>query len=201
MILKSLSLNHDANNLHDALALSTKSRTKCRERVFFSVFANYLQGKEFYEDEDDIPSEFTTKTGDLSRTLSITNDPLEYEYTLLMFMKLQDVATNVTAKYQMLNSPDTSAEDVFKLKMMDSMMELMVEKERTESPEDSEYILSPTGMNKRLEMVKASRYNWETYYNMIAAEDFFNSSSSSNKKTRGGNDFDVDDMLRNVLGD
>lgn len=169
---------------------------KCRERLFFSCFANYLQSKELYEDLDDAPKEFTTKTGDLARVLSIINDPLEYEYTLLMFMKLQDMATDATAKHNMLHDKNTSEGDRIKVQIMQNIHDLMAQQKLTESPEDYEYVITPSSMNKRIEMVKASRYNWETYYNMIAASDFFN--SGSDKK---GGDFDVDDMLKNLLGD
>lgn len=198
MILKSLSLNHDADNLHDALGLSSRTRIKCRERLFFSCFANYLQGAELYENEDDAPKEFTTKTGDLSRVLSIINDPLEYEYTLLMFMKLQDMATDASAKHKMLNDSDTENNDRIKLQILQNIHDLMAQQKLSEAPDDYEFVITPSSMNKRIEMVKASRYNWETYYNMIAASDFFGSGSS--KPSKGG-DFDVDDMLRGLLGD
>lgn len=201
MYLKSISFNHDAENIHDAFNISPKKRMKSRERVFFCSFANYLQATDLFEDENDAPLEFKTKTGDLARTLQLISDPSEYEYTLIMFMKLQDMATDATAKYKLLNDSNADADNLMKLKIVNNILDLMGEKEKKENPTEAEFVITPSSMNRRIEMVKASRCNWETYYNMITAEDFFSSDSSNSFKKSAGSDFDVDDMLKNILGD
>ena len=118
MVLKTMSFNHEVENLHEALNVSANQRDRCRERVFFSSFANGLQGIELYEDAEEIPAEFHTKTGDLSRTLKLITDPLEYEYTLLMFMKIQPLASDTFHKWYAMNNSSVDESTKSKLDLM-----------------------------------------------------------------------------------
>lgn len=194
MVLKSVQFNHEAENLHEALTVSSTQKQRCRERVFFAAFANALQGIELYEDEDERPREFHTKTGDLSRTLSLINDPLEYEYTLLMFLDLQPLAQDSFSKYKAMHDDDMDESDKKKLQLMMKLQDLVFEHKSHEEDNKADMSVTPGTMIKRVELVKQSHYSWDTYYNMVKAKNFFRPVDRSK-----GSDFDIDDMLRNVF--
>lgn len=195
MVLKSVKFNHEAENLHEALTVSTTQKQRCRERVFFAAFANALQGIELYgENEDDCPREFHTKTGDLSRTLSLINDPLEYEYTLLMFLDLQPLAQDSFTKYKAMHDNDLEESSKRKLQLMMTLQDLVFQHKTEEEDMPSDISVAPSAMIKRVDIVKQSHYSWETYYNMVKAKNFFRPESKSK-----GSDFDIDDMLKNVF--
>lgn len=209
MVLKTMNMNHEADNLHDAFNMPRNKQERCRERVFFSTFANALQGEELYEDIDDAPREFHTKTGDLSRTLKLISDPLEYEYTLLMFMKMQPMAQETYSKYKALNDSGISKSARSKLEIMMTLHDLVVKQEREEEREkdgdsdddDNSYFITPGSLLKRIDLVKRSHYSWETYFNLIKAKNFFYvEDEKSSNKSGGGSDFDIDDILKGILG-
>ena len=79
MVLSTKELNHELDDFHGALGITDYTRTKCRERIFFTAMANALQRRELFEDEDDAPKHMRTVTGDLQRCLHLISDPLEYE--------------------------------------------------------------------------------------------------------------------------
>ena len=201
MVLKTMPFNHEVENLHEALNVSSNQRERCRERVFFSSFANGLQGIELYEDAEEIPAEFHTKTGDLK----LITDPLEYEYTLIMFMQLQPLAAETFHKWQAMNDSSVDKSTKSKLDLMMSIHDLVLKfKHADEQEEDSSassndnQVITPGSMMKRIELVRTSHYSWETYYNLVKSKNFFYS-EDSNKPSKGS-DFDIDDMLRGIFG-
>lgn len=203
MVLKTMNINHEAENFHDALNMPRNQQERCRERVFFATFSNALQAEELYEDPDDAPREFHTKTGDLARTLKLITDPLEYEYTLLMFMRLQPMAQETYAKYKAMNDDNLSRSAKGKLEILMSLHDLVVRHKHDEEEEsdtdNTGYVITPGSLLKRIEMVKKSHYSWETYFNMIKAKNFFYINDEKSSKDKGS-DFDIDDILRDILG-
>lgn len=208
MVLKTMNMNHECDNLHDAFSMPRNQQERCRERVFFATYANALQGDELYEDADDCPREFHTKTGDLSRTLKLISDPLEYEYTLLMFMKMQPMAQETYSKYKAMNDQSISKSARSKLELLMSLHDLAVRHKRDEEKEeeggdnsdDTAYFITPSSLMKRIDLVKRSHYSWETYFNMIKSKNFFYVEDDESSNKSGGSDFDIDDMLRGVFG-
>lgn len=201
MYFKNHAFNHDAPSFHEALGISKKQQERCRERVFFSTFANALQGMELYEDEEDRPAQFSTKTGDLSRTLQLIDDQLEYEYTIFMFMKYQTLAQEAMAKYVAMNNSDLSESSKAKLKIMLQLEDLVLQ-HRVEHGDDddhspakdrADFIVTPGGLMKRIDLVKQSHYSFDTYFNMVQMKNL------DGKKPSSGSDFDVDDMLRDIF--
>ena len=49
MILKNREFNHSKDHFHDAMNIPSYTRTRCRERIFFSAFSNALQRQELFE--------------------------------------------------------------------------------------------------------------------------------------------------------
>lgn len=200
MVLKSMKINHEADNFHDALNMTVRQQERCRERVFFAAFSNALQAEELYEDPSDAPAEFHTKTGDLSRTLQLITDPLEYEYTLLMFMKLQPMAQDTYAKYKAMNSDRLSRSDKSKLDIMMHIHDLLLRHKNEEEQEENDnahVTITPGSLIKRIDLVKRSHYNWDTYFNLISSKNFY---YTDEKKFGEKERDDINDMLRNIFG-
>lgn len=210
MFLKSAVINHQADSLNEAMNLSQNQLYRCREKIIFSTIANALQGMELYEDREDCPSEFKTVTGDLSRTLSLITNPLEYEFTLLTFMKLQDLTSDVIGKYIALNRPDVPKAIKSKLNFLMSVADLFIEHKLASSDDEDDsddgkksdtdnhnHAITPGMLFKRIDLVKSSQYSWDTYYNMIKSKNFYYGKNVSSGS--GGGDFDIDNMLNNLF--
>ena len=204
MVLKGTNFDHSKGTFNEAIKVPNYIRVKCRERMIFASAANYLQGRELYECEEDAPAEFHTKTGDFARVLSLISDQLEYEYTLLTFSELHDIVLKGVAKHRALHDEDLSPSNRSRLEKMIQMEELAVKLKIDEKLSENEYgdygaqaaieteSLLPTNISKRIDLTKQSHYNWDTYWNMISRHNFFNSKTSNN-------DFDVDDLLSNLF--
>jgi len=187
MVLATNELNHELDSFHEALGVSENSRTKCRERVFFSTIANALQRNELFEDEDDAPKELRTVTGDLQRCLRLIKDPLEYEYTLLIFSSAQRTASQSVGMYQALKEKRVDKEDFLKIKLFD-LLEKLHNKEDKEDEDDLIDQIDRKSMIKRCEFVSNSHYNFDTYMNML-------------NRWCKSTDLDIDDLLKNILND
>jgi hypothetical protein len=210
MFLKSSVINHESSSLDEALNLSPNQLYRCRERIIFSTIANALQGRELYEDSEDCPREFQTVTGDLSRTLSLITDPLEYEFTLLTFTRLQDLTSDTIAKWLALNSSDVPKSTKSKLEFMMSLADLVIEHKISSSDDDDDsgddkkgndnnhnHAITPGGLFKRIDLVKRSQYSWDAYYNLIKSKNYYHSKVASGP----GGDFDIDNMLNSLFND
>jgi len=192
MILKEIDFNHTKNAFHEAMNIPGYIRTKCRERIFFAAFSNALQRVELFEDEDDAPKDMSTVTGDLQRCLKMINDPLEYEYTLLIFYGYQCMAMQAYGRYKYLNSTPQSKEDKIKLNIINLMMDLKDKEEDEENNNKEQDEIDNITVNtsiKRISFVKSSHYNFETYLKLV----------TKNLSSRSDADFNVDDFLKDYL--
>lgn len=188
MVLATNQLNHEVDNFHEALGITDYTRTKCRERIFFSAISNALQRDELFEDEDDAPKDMRTVTGDLQRCLRLITDPLEYEYTLLIFQPSQRTAMKSVALYLAMKDRRIDKEDILKIKLFD-LLEKMHDKDQNDEDDEPQIdMIDRKTMMKRCELVKNSHYNFDTYMNML-------------KRWANSTDSDVDDLLKNIFND
>lgn len=190
MILKDREFNHSKDAFHEAMNIPSYVRTKCRERIFFSSISNALQRIELFEDEDDAPKDMSTVTGDLQRCLKMISDPLEYEYTLLTFYGHQRMAMEAFGKYKFLNSKDQSKEDKLKVSIINLIQELKSnDDDDDDEEEDAIDKLNSSTLTERINIVKQSHYNFDTYLKLVIKK----------LSTRGDSDFNVDDFLKDIF--
>jgi hypothetical protein len=171
MKLQSMNFDHSQDGFHTALGVQKDIVIRCRERIFFSHFANSLQSLELFDNRDLAPKEFTTVTGDLQRCLDGITDPMEYELTLLHFMSFHRLATEAFAHYNFLNDPESSGEDKLKLELMK-----VVAKMKRAMNDDDDDDKDGTGVHddinidtvtNRIDVVKKSRYNFSKYMQLM----------------------------------
>lgn len=190
MILKDREFNHSKDQFHEAMNIPSYLRTKCRERIFFTSFSNALQRQELFEDPEDAPKDMSTVTGDLQRCLRMISDPLEYEYTLLTFYGHQRMAMEGYKRYEFLNSKDQSKEDKLKLSIINLIQELKANDEDDEDEEeDAIDRLSSSTLLERINIVKQSHYNFDTYLKLVIKK----------LSSRPNDDFNVDDFLKDIF--
>jgi hypothetical protein len=190
MILKDREFNHSKDQFHEAMNIPSYLRTKCRERIFFTSFSNALQRQELFEDPEDAPKDMSTVTGDLQRCLRMISDPLEYEYTLLTFYGHQRMAMEGYKRYEFLNSKDQSKEDKLKLSIINLIQELKANDEDDEDEEeDAIDRLSSSALLERINIVKQSHYNFDTYLKLVIKK----------LSSRPNDDFNVDDFLKDIF--
>ena len=151
------------------------------------LFRSALQRRELFEDEDDAPKHMRTVTGDLQRCLHLISDPLEYEYTLLIFQGAQRTAMKYVGMYIAIKDNKVDREDLLKIKVFD-LLEKMHDSEQNDNNEPAIDQIDRKTMIKRCEFVKSSHYNFDTYMNML-------------KRWSNTTDSEVDDLLKNILND
>lgn len=168
MYFKGKNFKHEENSFQEALELNTEMYNVCRERVFFSHFANMVQGKELYGSEQLAPKEFTTVTGDLQRALSLVNDSKEYEITLLFFTRFHDTANKIASLWEADNNPNLSEEKRLEIKML-KLVDKLQNLREGENSDDREFIenLSVVAMLKRVEFAKKSKGSFSKYMELI----------------------------------
>lgn len=192
MILKSKQFNHSEEGFHSALGVDKNTVILCRERIFFSHFANTLQSLELFSDRDLAPREMTTMTGDLKRTLEMITDPLEYEVTLIHFISFHRMATEAFAHWRFQNDSENSSEDKLKLQLLHLLKKL---KDVSDDDDDKDDADSPHNninvdtVMKRVDLVKKSQYNFSKYMELVG------------HPIKVNNHPDVDDMLRGLFSD
>jgi hypothetical protein len=193
MVLATKQFNHEIENFHQAMGISDDIRTKCRERIFFSTMSNALQVQELFEDQDDAPKEMRTVTGDLQRCLRMITDPLEYEYTLMVFNNAQRMATETMAYYKHMLESHNNREDRVKMKILELMEEIRGSKDDDDEEDDEAPVdrLNRKTMVKRIKLIKNSHHNFDTYMNMLYK--WANGEPNNNSKP------DIDDFLRNLF--
>ena len=195
MKLKEMEFDHSAKTIHQAVSIPEHVRSRCKERIFFCSFANFLQKAELFEDPDDAPKSMTTCSGDLSRTLDMINDQLEYEYTLLSFINTHQLSKMALGYYQFMSDVSNSKENRLKAKLMAMAAEMKLAEEAKAEQMESELQYTPSNLVKRINLVKKSHYNFDTYCNMlnsIKTTEYFDEPSEKP-------DFDIDDLLRSIL--
>jgi hypothetical protein len=196
MVLANREFNHDSENFHESLNIPDELRIKCRERILFTAISNSLQRTELYEDESDAPKSLTTVSGDLQRCLHIITDELEYEYTLIMFNTYQRMASESFAYYKFSIVNQRNNEDRIKTKIM----ELVEELRENSNDEDAEELfinrLNKKTMMKRINLVKCSHHNFDTYMNLLYQWTDSQSNTPLKSKRKGS---DIDDFLNNLF--
>jgi hypothetical protein len=111
------------------------------------------------------------------------SDPLEYEYTLMMYLTLQRQSLKGIALYDVLNDKNMSKEDRKKVKLIQTMLEMYSEEETQDDLK-----ADPLNLMRRIDLVKKSHANFDTYMNMV----------NSKIHHQTGNDFDIDDFLNDL---
>ena len=197
MTLRDRNFNHEEDDFHLAMGISEETKNICRERIFFSAFSNALQADELFDDIDDAPKQFRTVTGDLQRLLSMITNPIEYEYTLLVFMMYQRMAKEVYSIYR--NTDENSAEsreEKIKMQIIKSIMKLKELKDREESGDDSNddgvEVFSKESIMDRIKLVKKSGHNFDKYLVLVKTR------NTGEERTKPS-DFDINDLLSGLF--
>lgn len=184
MEIQPIEFNHASANIAEAMKISNVIERKCQERIMFCSFSNFIQVDELYDDRADAPKELTTFTGDLQRCLAMITDPIEYQYTLLTFMGLQRQCLKYSALFDILEEETSSEEEKNKRQLLKSLLDYV----NSENEGDSQF--GPSNMLQRIQLIKQSHHNFDTYFNLVNNKIYNNKSGSSN--------FDVDDLLNNL---
>jgi hypothetical protein len=197
MTLRDRNFNHEEDDFHLAMGISEETKNICRERIFFSSFSNALQADELFDDIEDAPKEFRTVTGDLERLLSMITNPIEYEYSLLVFMMYQRMAKEVYSLYR--NTDEDSAEsreEKIKMQIIKSIMKLKELKDREESGDDSNddsvEVFSKESIMDRIKLVKKSGHNFDKYLVLVKTR------NNDGERTKPS-DFDINDLLSGLF--
>lgn len=198
MTLRDRNFNHEEDDFHLAMGISEETKNICRERIFFSAFSNALQADELFDDIDDAPKQFRTVTGDLQRLLSMITNPIEYEYTLLVFMMYQRMAKEVYSIYR--NTDENSAEsreEKIKMQIIKSIMKLKELKDREESGDDDSNddgveVFSKESIMDRIKLVKKSGHNFDKYLVLVKTR------NTGEERTKPS-DFDINDLLSGLF--
>jgi hypothetical protein len=198
MSLKDRKFNHEEDDFHLAMGISEETKHICKERIFFTSFSNSLQADELFDDREDAPKEFRTVTGDLERLISTITSPIEYEYTLLIFMMYQQMAKEVYSRYRNFNEDSAeSREEKIKMQILKGIMKLKELKDREEAGETSDdndnfEIISKESLTERIKLVKKSGYNFDKYLYLVKTNGM-----TPNKVKRS--DFDISDLLSGLF--
>jgi hypothetical protein len=198
MSLKDRKFNHEEDDFHLAMGITEETKVICKERIFFTSFSNSLQADELFDDREDAPKEFRTVTGDLERLIATITNPIEYEYTLLIFMMYQQMAKEVYRNYKNFNEDSAeSREDKIKMQILKGLMKLKELKDREEAGETSDdndnfEIISKESLTERIKLVKKSGYNFDKYLYLVKTNGM-----TPNKVKRS--DFDISDLLSGLF--
>lgn len=198
MSLKDRKFNHEEDDFHLAMGISEETKVICKERIFFTSFSNSLQADELFDDREDAPKEFRTVTGDLERLIATITNPIEYEYTLLIFMMYQQMAKEVYSRYRNFNEDSVeSREEKIKMQIIKGIMKLKELKDREESGEESEEngsyeVISKESLTERIKLVKRSGYNFDKYLNLVKTNGMI-------PKKVSRSDFDISDLLSGLF--
>lgn len=159
MLLKTKQFDHSQDSFKSALNIDDSVMTRCRERIFFSHFANTMQSVTLFPSREDAPKELRTITGDLQLCIRDVTNALEYEVILLNFMHYHNMATKAFALWKVTNdSSQESLELKIKLEAMLKLHELKTQHEGGNPPE-----ISIEKVMKRINLVIRSNYNFDKY--------------------------------------
>lgn len=166
MTLMSKKFKHTEKSIQTALNIDNQTMITCRERIFFTHFANTLQSLELFLDLEDAPTEMTTITGDMERTISMIKDPFEYEVTLVYFMGFHNLATSAMSIWMFKNNSQHTKSDKLKLEILSLVTRLKTTEEAEEKTDDSE-VINPETISNRVDLVKKSNFNFNNYMNLL----------------------------------
>ena len=185
MKLKDLEFQHDASGLYQALNVKETVVNKCRERVFFTVISNRFRAIEDYENPLDSPIEYRSVSGDLESCLNQISDEFEYDVTLFLFHRTQEVSVSAVSMYMDIHGPNASKEARFKLEMADIAIKMKA------SENNLDPLLLPSDILKRAELVKKSNYNFDTYLSLLSVHNLKGGKTEEAKS--------VDSLLKDIL--
>lgn len=190
MFLKTAQFNHEAENFSEAIGISNETSTRVREIIFFSSMANKYQKDDLYGDSEDFPPGMNKVSGDLQRAVSLITTDEEYTELLLTFRPYQKLALETMAHNRLVNDPELLNDPeilddpkvVEKIKMLKMLQKIM----KTLRSDDKVGIndLNSDTMFKRVDLVKKSNYDFNTYWSLLRATFDFDS---------------VDDIINNAL--
>jgi len=185
MVFQNIKLNHEVDDFKEALGLTKSLMNVCRERIFFSHFANNLMAIELYDSKDAAPNDLTTISGDLQRCLKMITDPLEYEATLLFFSHYHEIAIHAFKYWKLEHAKDLTVEQKLKLSILKLTLEAAKKKVERENKEN---VLLLSDLVQRIDVVVKSNYNFSKYMKIIGIP--YDDGTSQ-----------VDDMLKDLFKD
>jgi hypothetical protein len=184
MTIQPIEFDHNQEDIANAIGLTEEQTQLCQERIFFSSFSNYLRTTTLFDSRDEAPKDITTFSGDLQHCLSLIQNPLEYQYTLLIFMTLQRQALKMAALHSLMDESKADEEDVPKIKLIKSFLQIEAQFKKKEN--DS--LNGIASVLKRIDFVEKSNYNFDTYLNLL-----------NGKAVKGDiAKFDVEDLLKDL---
>ena len=159
---KTFNFNHDANNFLRALGVDENLAKRVKEIIFFSTICNFLIRGNMFDDDNDVPNNLKTVTGDLEKALSFVQTEEEKNLLLIMFKDHQDVAMENCKRYKFLQeSPEKERKA---LKLMLKLAEVKME------DEGKNLNLRPSDIFKRIKYVEKVNYNFDKYFDIVAAD-------------------------------
>lgn len=179
--------NHDAQYMNECFNVDNNTAQKLRHMVFFVFVSNCMKVEDLYETRSMAPRELTTMTGDLVQFLKMTETQQEYEWGMLQFMHLHDMAKAAFTRYEIetkdINSFDPEQRKKIELirktqKMKDVFDELRKRfsdfEEEEElfdvEPEDLDKVNMDFMSKKCVLYVKKSKYHFPTYYRLATGK-------------------------------
>lgn len=163
MIETILKFKHDSENIPTALGFSEDIDNKCREIIHFSAFTNYFIKNDFFDKEDDTPSNLTTITGILEKALSICKTEEEKIYTLFVFRSVHEHSTQAISAYRVFEEES----DEKAKKKMKMLMELIELKAMADDDANRDEVITPKDMFKKITIAKENMYNFDKYYAVV----------------------------------
>jgi len=163
MVKEILNFKHDSDSIPAAMGFSTDIDNKCREIVHFAAFSNYFIKEDFFDDNDETPSNLTTITGVLEKALSLCKTKEEELYTLFVFKHVHEHSSQAIAAYKVFEDE----EDEKAKKKLRMLMELVELKALTDDDNNREDLVTPKDMFKKITIAKDNMYNFDNYYNIV----------------------------------
>jgi hypothetical protein len=184
MTIQPIEFDHTQDEIAKAIGLSAEQTQLCQERIFFSSFSNYLRTHNLFDSREEAPKDLTTFSGDLEQCLKLIQNPLEYQYTLLIFMTLQRQALKMVALHSLMDESKADEEDLPKIKLIKSFLNI----EASFKKKEADILTDFAGVMRRIDFVERSNYNFTAYLNLL------------NGNSVKGNiaEFDVEDLLKNL---
>jgi hypothetical protein len=162
MIKELLKFHHDSDNVPVAMGFTEEMDSKCREIIHFSAFTNYFIKKDFFNEEEDAPTNLMTITGILEKALNICQTEEEKVYTLFVFRNVHKHCSQAIGAWEAYYD-EADEKQRKKMKMLIELVEL---KALTED-EDRETLVTPKDMFKKITAAKDNMYNFDKYYSVV----------------------------------
>lgn len=184
MTIQPIEFDHTQDEIAKSIGLSNEQTELCQERIFFTSFSNYLRTTNLFDSREEAPKDLTTFSGDLEQCLKMIQNPLEYQYTLLIFMTLQRQALKMVALHSILDESNASEEDLPKIKLIKSFINI----EASFKKKEEDILTEFASVIKRLDLVEKSNYNFNSYISLLKGNSVKNNIS----------EFDVESLLKNL---